>query len=104
MTGLGNTRAAAKPIHNLGWVYAHTGRLDTAVEYYTRALGTLSAIGDRIGEMTVHYSFAEARANMGELEAALEHIRPAIDMAETLRASITATQLRTAYFASVQDR
>jgi len=90
-------------LNNIGNVYSELGEKQKALDYYAQALPLFRAIGDRGGEAKALSSLAYVELNSGNLTDALTNIEAAIDILESLRTKITNAQLRSSYFATVQD-
>ncbi|MBD2499624.1 CHAT domain-containing tetratricopeptide repeat protein [Anabaena azotica] len=100
---VGNRAGEANSLNNIGVVYDLLGEKQEALKYYNQALPLYRAVGDRAGEATTLYNLADLERNRGNLEQARTHIQTAIDIIEDLRTKIIDQQLRTSYFATVQD-
>uniref|UniRef100_A0ACD5H2N9 CHAT domain-containing protein n=1 Tax=Desertifilum tharense IPPAS B-1220 TaxID=1781255 RepID=A0ACD5H2N9_9CYAN len=90
-------------LDNIASAYLDLGNPQTALEYYNRALPLRTRIGDRSGEARSRYGIAQAQRARGDLNAARENIESALQIIEDLRAKIGSQQLRTSYFATVQN-
>jgi CHAT domain-containing protein/tetratricopeptide (TPR) repeat protein len=101
---VGDRSGEATTLHNIGGVYNDLGEKQKALEYFSQALPLRRAVGDRTGEEVTLYSIAYTYRNQGKLELALEQINAAITILDKLRLKISSKELRTSYFATVQDR
>jgi tetratricopeptide (TPR) repeat protein len=99
-----NINGEATSLLGIGNVYNALGEKQKALNYYNQSLPLRRAVGDRAGETTTLYSIAYVFRNQGKLEAALEQINAAITILDELRLKISSKELRTSYFATVQDR
>uniref|UniRef100_UPI0039C6DBE7 CHAT domain-containing protein n=1 Tax=Anabaena sp. CCY 9402-a TaxID=3103867 RepID=UPI0039C6DBE7 len=93
----------ATTLNNIGSVYNSLGEKQEALKYYNQALPLFRAVEDREGEATTLSNLAVLERDRGNLEQARTHIQAAIDIIEDLRSKIIDQQLRTSYFASVQN-
>jgi CHAT domain-containing protein/Tfp pilus assembly protein PilF len=93
----------ATTLNNIGLVYSSLGEKQEALKYYNQALLMSRAVQDRAGEAAILSNLAVLERDRGNLEQARTHIQAAIDIIEDLRTKIIDQQLRTSYFASVQD-
>jgi CHAT domain-containing protein/Tfp pilus assembly protein PilF len=100
---VGDRGGEATTLNNLGLVYDSLGEKQKAIEFYVRALPILRAVGDRGGEATTLYNIAYFQRSEGKLTEALTNIKAAVDIIESLRSKIVSPELRTSYFATVQD-
>ncbi|WP_404783556.1 tetratricopeptide repeat protein [Altericista sp. CCNU0014] len=100
---VGDRTQEAGTLNNIGGVYDALGEKTKALEYYNQALPIIRAVGDRAGEATILNNIAHVYREQGKLEAALEQINAAIAIIDELRLKISAKELRTSYFSSVQD-
>jgi CHAT domain-containing protein len=103
LRALGDQYAEADVLSNIGWVYVSTKEDSTALDYFNQALPLRRIVGDRAGEATTLYGMARAERQQGNLEQANKQIEEAIRVIESLRTKGASQQLRTSYFASVQD-
>ncbi|MEA5551684.1 CHAT domain-containing tetratricopeptide repeat protein, partial [Anabaena cylindrica UHCC 0172] len=100
---VGDKRGEASTLNNIGGVYDDLGEKQKALEYYNQALPLRRAVGDRGGEAITLYNIAKLERDRGNLQHALTNIQAAIDIVEDLRTKIVSQELRTSYFATVQD-
>ncbi|MGC9504890.1 CHAT domain-containing tetratricopeptide repeat protein [Baaleninema sp.] len=98
-----NRTGLAGVLNNIGLAYNLLGQPQQARNYYERALSIEREIGNRDGEATTLNNLAWTYRTSGNLEAALTHIEAAIDLLENLRLELSSSELRTSYFATVQD-
>ncbi len=90
-------------LNNIGVVYWRLGENQKALQYYNQALPISRAVGDRSGEANALWSLAKLEREQGNLQASLNHIKSAIALIEDLRGTYTNQDLKTTYFATVQD-
>ncbi len=100
---VGDRQGEATTLNNVGTIYQALGDRDTAADYYQQALPLRQAVGDRQGEATTLYNLASLYQEQNQLEAALIAINNAIALIEDLRLAISPGELRSSYFATVQD-
>lgn len=74
-----------------------------AVEFYENVLSLYRAIGDRGGEARTLFNIAVNQNDLNDLKGALGHMDEAFVILESLRADIGSQDLRSSYFATVQD-
>jgi CHAT domain-containing protein len=84
-------------------VYSELGDNEKALEYYSQSLPLFRAVGDRSGEAVTLSNIAAAKRDRGNLTEALTNIETALKIIEDLRTKISSPELRTSYFASVQN-
>ncbi|MBW4569562.1 MAG: tetratricopeptide repeat protein [Tolypothrix carrinoi HA7290-LM1] len=100
---VGNKGVEATTLTNIGLVYSDLGEKQKALTYYDQALPLRRQVGDKGGEATTLSNLASLERSKNNLQAALTHIETAINIIEDLRTKIDSQDLRTSYFASVQD-
>jgi CHAT domain-containing protein len=100
---VGNRSGEAGTLNNIGGVYSQLGEKQKALEYYSQSLPLRRAVGDRSGEAVTLYSIAYAKRAQGNLTEALTNIEASLKIIENLRTKITSPELRTSYFATVQN-
>ena len=100
---VGNKRGEAATLNNIGTVYQSLEEKQKALEFYSQALPLRRAVGDRGGEATTLANMATLERDRGNLDTALTQIESAITIIEDLRTKIDSQELRTSYFATVQD-
>ncbi|NEO54610.1 MAG: tetratricopeptide repeat protein [Okeania sp. SIO3B5] len=94
----------ATTLNNIGYVYNDLGEKQKALNYYQQALPILQQVGDRGGEATTLSNIARLKRNEGNFTESLTFIEKSIEIIEDLRTNIVAQDLRTSYFATVQDK
>ena len=100
---VGNRSGEAVTLTNIGSVYSQLGEKQKALEYYSQSLPLFRAVGNRSGEAVTLYSIAYAKRAQGNLTEALTNIEASLKIIENLRTKITSPELRTSYFATVQN-
>ncbi|UNU20515.1 CHAT domain-containing protein [Microcoleus vaginatus PCC 9802] len=100
---VGDRRGEARTLNNIGSVYSDLGEKQKALEYYSQSLPLSRAVGDRSGEANNLSNIAYAKREQGNLTEALTNIEASIKIIESLRTKIASPELRTSYFATVQN-
>ncbi|MEG5233904.1 tetratricopeptide repeat protein [Microcoleus sp. AT9b-C3] len=100
---VGDRRGEAVTLASIGAVYSELGNNQKALEYYSQSLPLFGAVGDRSGEAVTLSNIAAAKHDQGNLTEALTNIETALKIIEDLRTKISSPELRTSYFATVQN-
>ncbi|GAX37359.1 CHAT domain-containing tetratricopeptide repeat protein [Nodularia sp. NIES-3585] len=100
---VGDRGGEATTLNNLATVYFDLGEKQQALTYLNQALPLRRAVGDRGGEANTFYNIAFLERDQGNLQQALTQIQAAVEITEDLRTKIDSQELRTSYFATVQD-
>ncbi|WP_445246367.1 CHAT domain-containing protein [Microcoleus sp. OTE_8_concoct_300] len=100
---VGDRTGEATTLNNIGAVYYDGGEKQKALEYYSQSLPLSRAVGDRIQEARTLTNIAYAKRDRGNFTEALTNIEAALKIVEDLRTKIASPELRTSYFATVQD-
>ena len=100
---VGNRNGEAITLNNIGFAYDFLGENQKALQYYNQALAILRAVGDRGKEAESLGNLAKLEHEQGNLQTSLKHIESAIAIIEELRGTYTNQDLKTTYFATVQD-
>ncbi|MCU0545448.1 MAG: CHAT domain-containing protein [Oscillatoriaceae cyanobacterium Prado104] len=79
------------------------GEQQKALEYYSQSLPLFRATGDRGGEALTLHNMAYAKRDQNNLTEALNDIESSLKIIENLRTKIASPELRSSYFATVQD-
>lgn len=93
----------ATTLNNIGEVYRRLGEQQKALAYYNQALLMYRAIGQRGYEANTLFNIAYLERERGNLRAALTSAEAAINILEALRTTISSQELRSSFFATVQD-
>ncbi|MEG4916436.1 CHAT domain-containing protein [Microcoleus sp. B7-D4] len=101
---VGNRGGEATTLHNIGQVYSDLGEQQKALEYYRQSLPLRRAVGDGSGEAITLYNMAYTKRDQNNLTEALNDIESSLKIIENLRTKIASPELRTSYFATVQNR
>ncbi|MFZ0748784.1 MAG: CHAT domain-containing protein, partial [Pyrinomonadaceae bacterium] len=100
---LGARPNGAVTLNNLGVVYERSGESKLALDYFNRALGIFRDIENKAGEAMMLYRVASVQKKLGQIDEARRHITAALEIVETIRGKIASTDLRSSYFATVQE-
>ncbi|MEG4357354.1 CHAT domain-containing protein, partial [Microcoleus sp. Aus8_D1] len=100
---VGDRSGEAVTLNNIGRVNYDLGEKQKALLYFNQSLPLFRATGDLREEALTLYSMAYTKRNLGNLTEALTDIEASIKILENLRTKITSPELRTSYFATVQD-
>jgi len=100
---LGDKKGVALTLINIGQLNDALGEKQKALDYYNQALSLTQAVGYQAGEAVTRYSIAFAERGRGNLNSALAQMEESLKIIESLRTKITSQELRTSYFATVQD-
>ncbi|MEG4484082.1 CHAT domain-containing tetratricopeptide repeat protein [Microcoleus sp. D2_18a_B4] len=100
---VGDPSGEARSLNNIGGVYSQLGEQQKALEYYSQSLPLIRAVGDRALEATIFSNIAYAKRDQNNLTEALNDIESSIKIIENLRTKIASPELRSSYFATVQD-
>ncbi|MGB3642286.1 MAG: CHAT domain-containing tetratricopeptide repeat protein [Rivularia sp. (in: cyanobacteria)] len=93
----------AKILNNIGAVYSDLGDKQQALKFYNQALPLRREVEDKSGEATTLHNIASLHRENGNLQTALTNSKAAIDIIENLRTKVDSNDLRTSYFATVQN-
>jgi CHAT domain-containing protein/Tfp pilus assembly protein PilF len=93
----------ALALHNLGLAYDVSGDAQLALDYLTKALTVFRTIENRTGEAMLRYRVASLQKRLGHPDEARRNIVAALEIVETIRGKIASTDLRSSYFATVQE-
>jgi CHAT domain-containing protein/tetratricopeptide (TPR) repeat protein len=100
---VGDRGGEASTLNNIGLVYSELGEQQKALEYYSQSLPLFRATGDRGGEALTLHNMAYAKRDQNNLTEALNDIESSLKIIENLRTKIASPELRSSYFATVQD-
>ncbi len=100
---VGDKGGEATTLNNIGAVYSNLGEKQKALTYLDQALPLRRQVGDKGGEANTLFNLALLERSKNNLQPALTHIQAAINIIEDLRTKIDSQDLRTSYFASVQN-
>ncbi len=100
---VGNRSQEAFTLNNMGLVYSDLGEKQKASEYFNQSLPLSRVVGNRGTEAITLYNIAFLKRDRGHLTEALNDIETCLKIIENLRTKITSPELRTSYFATVQN-
>ncbi|MEM6752326.1 MAG: tetratricopeptide repeat protein [Cyanobacteria bacterium P01_C01_bin.38] len=100
---LKNKRWQATILNNIGVVYSNLGEQQKAVDYYNQALTLLKDVEHKSKEAITLHNIAKTQRDKGNLQQALTNSKAAVNIIENLRTKVDSNELRTSYFATVQD-
>jgi len=93
----------ANTLINISSAYSALGERQKALEYLGQSLSLNRATGDRDGEALTLYAMAAVKGHQNNLTEALTDIESSLKIIENLRTKIVSPELRTSYFAKVQE-
>lgn len=96
-------RGEALTLNYLGSTATSLGQNQKGLEHYQQALALSQAIKDRHLQIASLRGIARCERNLGNLAQARERIESALAMIENMRSRFASTDVRAAYFASVQE-
>jgi CHAT domain-containing protein/predicted negative regulator of RcsB-dependent stress response len=100
---VGYRQGEAYALRNLGKVYNALKQYEKALSTYAQELALWQMLGDRTEEAKTLYYIAITQRDRGNLNEALTQIKEVIKIVEDIRTRVTSQELRTSYFASVQN-
>src|SRR6266508_351235 len=100
---VGDRGGEAKTLSSIGAVYQSLGEPQKALEKYDEALSLSRAVGNRSVEATVMLGIALVQQKRGNLSQARQPIEQAIGLIESLRTKTGSQELRSSYFAKMQE-
>ncbi|MGB7375039.1 MAG: tetratricopeptide repeat protein, partial [Rivularia sp. (in: cyanobacteria)] len=100
---VGDKDGEATTLTNIGKVYNLLGDNQRALKFHNQALPLAREIGYKQREATILRDIAGAYRKNGDLKQALTNSKAAVDIIENLRTKVDSNELRTSYFATVQD-
>ena len=101
-------REGSYPVNQIGYLnsiakdYYRAGKIPKALELYNESLELSRARGQHDHSATALFEIAQIERELGNFNNARTKIEEAIQTVESLRARITAQELRTTYFAAVK--
>jgi CHAT domain-containing protein/tetratricopeptide (TPR) repeat protein len=96
-------RGQAYTLDYIGYIHDTAGRKRQALVYYSQALSLMQSVEDSSGEIFTLYNIARTNCDMGNLSEAHLKIEEALKKIESQRTKVISQELRTSYFASVQE-
>jgi CHAT domain-containing protein len=100
---LRDAHGQASTYYTLGWINYSSGRPQPALEFFEKALGMRREAKDSTGEANSLYGIARVHNRQGNLAEALKRMEEVLGIIEPLRAKGESGDLRTYYFAYVQE-
>ena len=100
---VGNRSGEATTLTNIGNVYLDLGEKQKALEYYSQSLSLSRATGAPRVEATILSNIAYVKRDQNNLTEALNDIESSLKIIENLRTKIASPELRSSYFATVQN-
>jgi CHAT domain-containing protein/uncharacterized protein HemY len=100
---LRNRDGEANALSNIGKVYALMGEGEKASDYFNKSLTLLRAQGYRRGEALALTDMASFERDRGNLTQARTHIEAALNLVESMRATVASPELRALYLASERE-
>lgn len=94
---------SARTMDRLAEAFLEQGDSARAIQLYQQALALQRQVGDRNGEVISLGGLARTEENLGRLKEALDLIRTATQLIETLRLNFRSDELRTSFFANWHD-
>jgi CHAT domain-containing protein len=100
---LGDLAGAASAQLDVGLVQLELGRIDAASASLIAARSLLDEVEDQVAEAHLEAALARMARRHGDLAAACGHVEKALEIIESLRASVPGASLRASHFATWQD-
>ncbi|NEU77767.1 CHAT domain-containing protein [Nostoc sp. UIC 10630] len=99
----GDKGGIATALNNIGKAYSNLGEHQKALDYYSQSLLLYQQTGNKAREARTLYNIAFVQHDAGNFQSALTQIERVIKIVEDLRIKIDSQELRTSYFATVQN-
>ena len=99
----GDRRGKAETLNYIGIVYHGLGEKQKALNFYNQSLPLFQQVGYRDGEAANLSNIAVLKRNQGKLTESLTFTEKSLEIIEDLRTKVASAELRTSYFATVQD-
>ncbi len=103
MGELGDIAIKAATLNGLGSTYSASGNQEKAIASFNEALAIYKNLQNRSETAYTFYTIAQVERKYNNLSAALTNIDSAIAIIESQRTKVASQDLRTSYFATVQD-
>ncbi|KAB8334894.1 tetratricopeptide repeat protein [Scytonema tolypothrichoides VB-61278] len=100
---LGNKYTEAAVLRNIGKTYNSLKQYQTAIDTHNQELAIRKTLGNKAEEAATLYQIAVNERDRGNLPAALTYIKQTTEIIEGIRGKVTSLDLRSSYFATVQD-
>ncbi len=99
----GNRWGQSRVLHQMGKSLINRGAYFKAAANLSQARQLAIEVGDRPGEASILYETARLHKKRGQVAQALEPIRLAVEISESLRTKVDSHNLRASYLARQQD-
>ncbi|MEG4119422.1 tetratricopeptide repeat protein [Microcoleus sp. N9_B4] len=99
----GDRSVEATTLNNIGAIYSALREKQKALEYYSQSLLLSQAVGNARTEAVTLYNMASVKRAQNNLTEALNDIESSLKIIENLRTKIASPELRSSYFATVQN-
>jgi CHAT domain-containing protein/tetratricopeptide (TPR) repeat protein len=99
----GNRREEVSTLSVMGKAYTALHEHQKALEHFGQALQLWRAMGERSGEASTFHHIARVERSRGNLTASRARIEAALNIVESLRNKVVSQELRSSYFAMVQE-
>jgi len=96
-------RGQAEALNSVGYIDYRSGKGQSALAGFDKALSLFRAAEDRPSEVLTLHNLARVQRDLGDLERATNHVREMVELIESMRSKIDSQQLRASYFASVHQ-
>ncbi|MFN6526584.1 CHAT domain-containing tetratricopeptide repeat protein [Nostoc sp. ChiSLP03a] len=93
----------ANSLDYLGKIYNALKQPQQAIDTYNQVLALRQQLADKAGQADTLYNLAVTERDRGNLNQAKTQIESAIKIVENTRSKVSSNDLRTSYFATVQD-
>ncbi|MBN3896862.1 MAG: tetratricopeptide repeat protein [Nostoc sp. NOS(2021)] len=90
-------------LSDMSITYQRQKNYNQAIDTLNEELKLRRTLKDSTGEVDALYLIAINQRNLGKLEAALSNIQTTINIVESIRGNVQSDELRTSYFATVQN-
>ncbi len=90
-------------LYRLGIGYHNLDHWPKALEYLTQALTIFQKVQDPRCQASTYFALARTLSAQGRYQEALERVEKAIEVAEAIRQNVQGDELRSSFFATVQD-
>jgi CHAT domain-containing protein/tetratricopeptide (TPR) repeat protein len=98
-----DARGRAYTFNSLGQAHEALGERQKALNFYKRALSTSQAAEELQEEVFARYNIARVERDRGQLKQSRVHLEASLKIIEEVRNKVASQELRTSYFASIQN-
>jgi CHAT domain-containing protein len=98
-----DARGRAYAFNSLGQVHEALGQRKKALSYYQQALSTSREADELQEEVFAQYNIARVERDRGQLKQSRDHLEASLKIIEEVRNKVASQELRTSYFASIQN-